>query len=245
MPTASDLHKERVEIAVNIWGEILNGSVSTRKELVELLREAYESEKIEPIRGKTKIDIYDKELATVFIVGKYGLGLDEEIEKFRSLFEVEYAAYTVLERVMKGENPRKAVQEVFEKVDENIVFRVLRLAMTAVALGFMPEDELSKVLLAFEKSFPEYAPNFLGFKRFYIAYKLAESIAKGEIRNRIEKEALKHAMCLRLSSEKAAPPDWLIREIAVKVLKIPEHRVNDALSLSKKGVKRPRREAAQ
>jgi len=245
MPTASDLHKERVEIAVNIWGEILNGSVSTRRELVELLREAYEAGKIEPIRGKTKIDIYDKELATVFLVGKHGLGLDEELEKVRDLFGVEYAANTVLERVMRGEDPRKAAEEVFEKVDENTVFRVLRLAMTAVALGFMLEDEFLKVLLAFEKSFPEYAPNFLGFKRFYIAYKLAESIAKGEVRNRIEKEALKHAMCLRLGSEKAAPPDWLVREIAVKVLKVPEHKVNDALSFVRKRAKGSRKEAAE
>uniref|UniRef100_A0A7C1P6Q5 DUF2192 domain-containing protein n=1 Tax=Thermofilum pendens TaxID=2269 RepID=A0A7C1P6Q5_THEPE len=245
MPTSLDLHKERVEVAVNIWGEILNGSVSTRKELVELLREAYETGRIEPIRGKTKIDIYDKELATVFLVGKYGLGLEEELEKVRDLFGIEYAAYTVLEKVMKGEDPRRATEEVFEKVDENMVFRVLRLAMTAVALGFMLEDEFLRVLLAFEKSFPEYAPNFLGFKRFYIAYKLAESIAKGEVRNRIEKEALKHAMCLRLGSEKAAPPDWFVREIAVKVLKVPEHRVNDALSLARRGAKRSRRETAE
>jgi hypothetical protein len=245
MPTASDLHKERVEIAVNIWGEILNGSVSTRRELVELLREAYEAGKIEPIRGKTKIDIYDKELATVFLVGKHGLGLDEELEKVRDLFGVEYAANMVLERVMRGEDPRKAAEEVFERVDENTVFRVLRLAMTAVALGFMLEDEFLKVLLAFEKSFPEYAPNLLGFKRFYIAYKLAESIARGEVRNRIEKEALKHAMCLRLGSEKAAPPDWLVREIAVKVLKVPEYKVNDALSLVRKRAKGSRKEAAE
>jgi hypothetical protein len=109
----------------------------------------------------------------------------------------------------------------------------------------MLEDEFLKVLLAFEKSFPEYAPNFLGFKRFYIAYKLAESIARGEVRNRIEKEALKHAMCLRLGSEKAAPPDWLVREIAVKVLKVPEHKVNDALSLVRKRAKGSRKEAAE
>lgn len=233
MPQAPSYHKERLEAAVEIWGEILNGSVTTREQLAELLRQVYTSSDIEPIRGKTKIDIYDKELATVFLVGKYGLGLEEELEKYQHLFSVEIAASRVLENILNGDDPRKALAEHFYRVDENAVFRVLRLAMTANVLNYMSEEQFLKVLQKFEASFPEYSSNFLGFKRFYIAYKLAESIARGDVRNRIEKEALKHALCLRLGTEKAAPPDWLVREVAVKVLRVPEHRANDSLSMSR------------
>lgn len=233
MPQAPSYHKDRLEAAIEIWGEILNGSITTRKQLTELLQQTYTSLDIEPIRGKTKIDIYDKELATVFLVGKYGLGLEEELEKYRDLFSVEIAADRVLDSVLNGEDPRKAMTEHFDNVDENTVFRVLRLAMTATALNYLEEDQFLKVLQKFENSFTEFEANFLGFKRFYIAYKLAESIARGDIRNRIEKEALKHALCLRLGTDKAAPPDWLVREIAVKVLRVPEYIANDALSTSR------------
>lgn len=233
MPSTPAYHRDRIEAAVEIWGEILSGSVASREQLAEVLRRVYESLDLEPIRGKTKIDIYDKELATIFLVGKYGLGLDEELEKYQDLFKVELAASRALDRVIGGDEPRRALSDAFEKVDENVVFRVLRLAMTATVLGYMEEELFLKVLKSFESSFPEYAPNFLGFKRFYIAYKLAESIARGDVRNRIEKEALKHALCLRLGTERAAPPDWLVREIAVRVLKVPEHRANDVLSVAK------------
>ncbi len=226
------LHKKRIEVAVNIWGEVLQGSFSSRAELVEYLREIYQENGLEPIRGKTKIDIYDKELATVYLVGKYGLGLEEEIEKYSDIFTIEFRSDRVLDKVLQGESPRKSMLEVFGSLDENMVFRVLRLAMTAVILGFMPEEKFITVLSMFEKEFPELEKNITGFKRFYIAFRLAEEIAAGKIRNRIEKETLKHAMCVRLNAEKAAPPDWFIREIAVEALKIPEYRVNAALSFS-------------
>lgn len=227
-----ELHKRRVEVAINIWGEILSGVFSDRYELAEFLREAYEENGLEPIRGKTKIDIYDKELATVYLVGKYGLGLEEEFEKFSELFSIEIKSEKVIERVQRGESPRTAMIEIFGSPDENMVFRVLRLAMTAVLLGFMPEDVFISILSSFEKDFPELEKNFQGFKRFYIAYRIAEEIAAGKVRNRIEKETLKHAMCVRLNAEKAAPPDWFIREIAVEALRVPERKVNSALSLS-------------
>lgn len=228
------LHKKRVEIAINIWGEILAGAFSDRRELVRYLQETYEENDLEPIRGKTKIDIYDKELATVYLVGKYGLGLEEELDKYSDFFPIERKSDEVLGRVLRGEPPRKVVEEVFGSPDENMVFRVLRLAMTAVILDFMSEDDFVKVLLSFERDFPELEKNIQGFKRFYIAFRLAEEIAAGKVRNRIEKETLKHAMCIRLNAEKAAPPDWFVREIAVEALKIPEHKVNSVLSFSER-----------
>ncbi|MGC9096385.1 MAG: DUF2192 domain-containing protein [Infirmifilum sp.] len=227
-----ELHKKRVEVAINIWGEILSGAFTDRRELAEYLREIYKENSLEPIRGKTKIDIYDKELATVYLVGKFGLGLEEEFDKFSDLFNIEIHSEKVIQKIQSGESPKTAMKEVFGSFDENMVFRVLRLAMTAVLLGFMSEDTFINILFEFEKDFPELEKNFQGFKRFYIAYRIAEEIAAGRVRNRIEKETLKHAMCVRLNAEKAAPPDWLIREIAVEALRIPERKVNFALSLS-------------
>ena len=60
---------------------------------------------------------------------------------------------------------------------------------------------------------------------------MAEQIAGGMIRNRIEKETLKHALCLKFNAVKSAPSDSFVREIATKVLKADEFRVNDTLSM--------------
>lgn len=225
-----ELHKRRIEASIDVWSRILKGELRTREDTVEYLKNLYDREGIEPIRGKTKINIYDKELATVFVVGRYGLGLDnEEIKGYSEIFAIEEKAEDVIAAALEGKELRAAIVEKFGAVDENIVFRILRLAMTSVLLGFMKENEFINILFKFEDEFSEFSKKIQGFKRFYIAFRLAEEIAAGKVRNRIEKEALKHALCLRLKAEKVAPPDWLIREIATNVIGAPEFRVNDAL----------------
>ncbi len=225
-----ELHTRRIEAAIDVWSKILRGEISSREQLVDYVERLYSINGIEPIRGKTKINIFDKELATVYLVGRYGLGLDdEEFAKYSGLFPIELHAEKVIEKVLEGADPRSAMEEEYGEIDENLVFRVLRLAMTAVLLGFMREEEFIRVLERFEETFDEYKRKIQGFKRFYIAFRVAEEVAASRIRNRIEKEAFKHALCLRLKAEKVAPPDWLVREIAINVLGAPEYRVNDAL----------------
>jgi len=227
------LHRERIEVALSIWSEILKGNIGSREELVNRLKSQYIRNNIEPIRGKTKINIYDKELATVYLVGRYGLGLDsKEYEKyFQTLFKKEYLCEKAIEQILSGENPKKVIQKLFGKADEDIVFRILRIVATGVFLDFKTEDDLLNLIKIFEKEFPVYGKKFDGFKKFYIAFKMAEQIAGGMIRNRIEKETLKHALCLKFNAVKSAPSDSFVREIATKVLKADEFRVNDTLSM--------------
>jgi hypothetical protein len=228
----SELHKKRIEVAVNVWGEILNGSFSSREELVSYLEEVYRTNRLEPIRGKTKINIWDKELATLYVVGKYGLALEEELYSFQNLFDIEVKADRTISAVLEGRDPRATLREHFGSEDEDHVFRVLRLAMTSVVLGFMDEETFIKMLAEFEKAFPELRENFASFKRFYIAFRMAEMIASGKIRNRIEKEAYKHAMCVKLNADKSAPSDDFIRDIVVSTFRVPEHRANGVLRMA-------------
>ena len=62
---------------------------------------------------------------------------------------------------------------------------------------------------------------------------IAEMIVIGEVRNRLEKETLKHVLCMKFKASKSAPSDSFIREIAVNVLKAKEFEVNTALKLEK------------
>lgn len=226
------VYRDRIEACVDIWSAILKGRIKSRERAVETLREVYKRRNVEPLRGRTKIDIFDKEMATLYLVGRYGLGLGDEYgELYEKIFGRELRCERALERILGGEDPRSVIGEELGEINENLVFRVIRLTFTAALLGFRSEDSLVELLSRLEEAFPEYRKRFLGFKKFYIAFKIAEGIAAGEVRNRLEKEALKHALCIKFNARKSAPPDSLIREIAVGVLKVDEFRVNDALKV--------------
>jgi len=72
---AKQLYKSRIEAATEIWSKIMRNEVTSRSQLEELVYIAYKQRGIEPFRGLSKIRIYDKEISTIYIVGKYGLGI--------------------------------------------------------------------------------------------------------------------------------------------------------------------------
>ncbi|HDH91567.1 MAG TPA: DUF2192 domain-containing protein, partial [Candidatus Aenigmarchaeota archaeon] len=55
-----NIHKRRIEACVDLWGYILQHSNQlTRRKVARKLREIYHKYSVEPIRGKSKINIYD------------------------------------------------------------------------------------------------------------------------------------------------------------------------------------------
>ena len=225
------LHRKRIEIAIKLWSKILQGTYSSRSELVKDLESEYKRAKLEPIRGKSRRNAYDKELTVVYLVGRYGLGLEprEYPKVYRRLFELELKCEEALGRILGGEDPNTVMRDVFDRVTEDLVFRVIRLAYVSVLLEFSSENCLIKLLSAFEKAMPSLHDRFRRFKKFFVAFRIAEAIVAREVRNRLEKEALKHALCLKFGAEKSAPPDEEIRLIATEVLGMPEYIVNDVL----------------
>ncbi|RLE73098.1 MAG: hypothetical protein DRJ37_01215 [Thermoprotei archaeon] len=230
-----DVHRRRIEACTYIWSILLKGKFKRREQVVAFLEKVYKEYDIEPIRGKTKIEIFDKEMATLYLVGKYGLGLnpDDYGEIFNNIFTVELRSEEAAISILSGADPEKVIREKMGEVNENLIFRVIRLVFTASLLGFRDEKDLVKLLEKLEERFPQYGKRFLRFKKFYIAFRIAEGVAMGKIRNRLEKEALKHALCIKLNATRAAPSDSLVREIAVNVLKADEIEVNDALKIDK------------
>jgi len=226
------LHAKRIEACIELISRALRGEISTRGELVKELELLYERWGIEPIRGRTKINIYDKELCTVYVVAKYGLGL--EPDTYRDFYEKflgpELRAERAAEKLKEGRGA-DAVLEEFGAAGEEVVFRIARLEATAVLLGFKREEGLASLLSSLERSFPHLSQKILGFKRFFVAFKLAQAIAVGLVSNRLEKEAYKHALCLRLGAPRAAPSDDLVREILVNVLKGSERLARSVLML--------------
>lgn len=233
MPAAArTLHAKRIEACLDLISRALRGELPSRDYLVKELGRTYEERNIEPIRGWSKINIFEKELCTVYVVAKYGLGLDpHEYNDFYSRFlNLELKAERAAERMKAGEGV-EAVEEEMGSADENSVFRVLRLEATAVLLGFKDEGGLATLLTKIEEGLPHLGPKVTGFKKFYIAFRVAQAIAAGIVSTRMEKEALKHALCIKFNASKAAPSDDFIREIAVRVLNLNERAVSTALAL--------------
>ncbi len=227
------LYKDRIEASLDAWDKILRGDVSTRPELENLLVTLYKQRGVEPFRGLSKIRIYDKEIATVYVVGKYGLAVvdDSSISQYIHLLQVETIGDEVYGKLKSvdfslSDELRSYVRDkvdvdVMGETLEERVFRAYRLVYTGSIMGFMPETDFVKMYSALLDVFPQLSERLINYVRFYVATKIAEKIALGQITNLDDKKIEKYAYCVRLGLTKCAPSDKLIREIAAKVYKVP------------------------
>ena len=223
------VHRKRVEVVTDLIAEALEEGWD-RERLKKEMYKRYEEHGISPLRGiALPPDILDKELATVYVISKYGLGLDEEL---RDLLEferkLERAAEAILE---KGKDAREQVTSELGPIDSNLLSRIFRVVFTSVVLGFKDEEELIRLLHRALETFPDMENTIRKYARFYVAFRVAEAIAKGEVRGRMEKEALKQSLALRVGLPKVIPDDNYIYKIAKEVFKIPEERLRKVLKV--------------
>jgi len=223
-------YKLHVDACNEVLSSILTGSISNRTEAVEKLVEAYKKRGIGPIRGWSSKNLYDKEMAMVYLVCKRGLGLElSEKPALSRIFSYEDKYEDICREILEGARPYDVIQRIAGNVDKNMIFRALRLMLTAVVLGFEEEDKLFKLHKALAEEFKEYEKGFRSYIKFYVALRVAEKIASGKVKSKKEKEALKLAMCLRVGAEREAPPDELISLIAKEVFGAPEGVINKVL----------------
>lgn len=231
-------YRKKIQVLVNLLGEIIRKQDAlTRKDVVDLLRKTYEKHRIKPLKGKaTPPDLYDKELASLYVVGKYGLGIDEEYpELFDKIFYLEKGYEEVINKILAGqyEEARLILKETSPTgvIDSNTVARMLRTAFTKLLLGFLDEETFAKILRKTSEAIPEEERTVKNYVRFYIAYKVAEGIYRGEIRNKVFKEAFKRAMALRLGFPKTIPSDEYVAIISKEVFSIPDKILSRTLSI--------------
>lgn len=229
-------HRQRIQTAVAILSEMIKslGNID-RAKAVELLKSTYQARRIQPIRGKTQPqDLYDKEMATLYVVGKYGLRLDQEYpELFEKVFYLEQSLEEALEKILGNDvaGAREMLKNLSPMgvIESNIVARMLRIPLTKYILGFIDEDEFRIVLSKTLEAIPEEEKTVKNYVRFYIGLKIAESIYKGEIRTREEKEALKKALSIRIGFPRISPRDDYIFVIAKSVYGLPDKMLRNIL----------------
>ena len=241
MPGAELVYRKRVTVAVDLIGEALEEEWD-RERLKKELSKRYEEEGISPLRGLAlPIDILDKELSTLYVVSKYGLGIEDETSHlFEYEEKLERAAELLLE---KGAESREEVRKLLGGVDSNTLSRAFRVVFTAVVLGFRPEEELIRLLHRAKEAFPEEEKTVKKYSRFYIAFRVAEAIAKGEVNSKVDKEALKQSLALRLGLPKILPDDEYVYVIAKEVFGVDEEKLQRILKL-KRGERRKERGVA-
>ncbi len=231
---ARESMRNRINAAMEALSRILQEKITDRERATSILEDTYRKRAIQPLRGKAwPSDIWDKEMATLYVIAKYALMLNEENpELFHKLFNyeetLEEAANTILEK--SPEDARKIVLFLLGgQIDDNTIARLLRVLTTKVVTGFEDEDKLIKLLQLLPKVFPEQERTVRKYARFYIALRVAQSIAMREIRSRIAKEAFKQALAARIGLPRIMPDDEYIAFIATNVFEVPRKKLSRIL----------------
>lgn len=232
-------HKKRIQVAVELLSEFTKYiDILDRSKAVEELKRVYSEKKLKPIKGKaTPPDLHDKEMATLYVVAKYGLMLDADFpDLIEKVFYVEKTLDEAIQNILNGayETAREKLRSVSSTggIDSNIVARMLRIPLTKYVLGFASEEEMKEALRRCLEALPEEDRTVRNYARFFIALKLAEMIYKGEIKTREEKEAYKKALAIRIGFPKSTPGDDYIREVAKSVFEVSDSVLEKILTKS-------------
>ncbi|MET1101473.1 MAG: DUF2192 domain-containing protein [Pyrodictiaceae archaeon] len=240
------LHRERITAAMEVISAILRGDIKTREDAVKMLQEAYRRHAVSPLRGKAwPSDIWDKEMATLYVVAKYALGLGNDAPRaYHEVFSVEEALEDAANAIltMDDENARRYLSFMLGgSLDDNTIARMLRVVATSVMLGFRSEDDMEKILTRLPKLIPDLEAITRKYSRFYIALRTAQEIALGKIRDRISKEAFKQAIAARIGLDKIIPDDEYIAFIARTVFKVGKKRIERILAVGGRGKTKTRK----
>ncbi|MEB3816734.1 MAG: DUF2192 domain-containing protein [Desulfurococcales archaeon] len=235
--------RRRLQVLMDLWLKIVSlwesGKYLERDDVIKMLEETYSKAGLTPLRGASvPPDLYDKEMASLYVVGKYGMGLDKQYpDIFDKIFykEEKYEEGLRILAESQGDKAETLLNGLFGSLSDNDVARMLRIKLTQVYFGFADESELINLIKNIYEKLPSRRKIAVKYARFYIAFKIAREIAMGKIRNRIVKEIVKQASALNLSEIRGViPDDAYIASIAKEVFKVADQTLRSTLSLGRK-----------
>ncbi|MEB2792883.1 MAG: DUF2192 domain-containing protein [Caldisphaeraceae archaeon] len=239
MRKINDNLEKRKSILMDLWSDIVSLWENTpykvdRDSIVDMLKLKYKKENIEPIRGASEPrDLFDKELTSLYVLGKYGMGLEVQYpDLFDKVFKVEVKMDELNDLLLSDERDglREKIKIIGGRVDGNTIARILRMGLTKIYFGFLDEGAIKKLSSRLKEAFPENSRDVDKYMRFYIAFMIAEQIGNGKIRNKTTMDAFKVALALQLNMNKRLiPNDKYIAKIANEVFKIPTRVVKQVL----------------
>lgn len=228
-----ELYKDRIKVINELWGKILDNWKSlNREQVVNLLKIAYEQNNIKPFRGFKANNLYEKELITLYVVGKDGLGLYEDYKNvFDKLLNNEEIYDEISITIL--ESPEKAFEKA--KSDKDVLARALRVIFTEVIFSFADESKLSIALRKLDSSSIDAVKHTArSFARFYTAFRLAEGIAEGKIRDRINYIAMKKAISINIGISYPLPKSNYVALISREVFNVKPKILKKVLEVPQK-----------
>ncbi|QKR00998.1 DUF2192 domain-containing protein [Metallosphaera tengchongensis] len=227
-----ELYRERMKVLTDLWGKVLDMWESLdRNSLLSMVQQAYEEREIRPFRGFKSTNLYEKELISLFVVGKEGLGLYEEHKQvFDKLLPQEEKFHEIASTIIE-KGPDEAYN--LSNNDKDILARALRLIFTEVVFSFSSESKLIQALRTLESS-PNDAVKHTArsFSRFYTAFKLAESLAEGLIRDKMNYIAMKKAISISIGIEYPLPKSSYVALISKEVFNVSPKIIRKVLEVS-------------
>jgi len=231
---ARKVMEKRIKVATEIASALFSKNIVDREAVQKLLMEVYREHALQPMRGKAwPEDIWDKEIATIYLVAKHLLKMDEKNpEVFHKLFHLEEileeASTIILDK--EGEEARKWVLFLLGgSINDNTLARLLRVISTGVILGFYEEGRLIELMKKIAEIFPEFERTLKKYAKYFIAMRTAQAIALGIVKDRITKEAIKQALTARIGLGPVTPDDKYIEYIARNIFELPKDKLESIL----------------
>jgi len=222
--------KRMIEACIYVWSHIMNnenGEVS-REKIVKMLKDAYHKFKVKPIKDYSRTGLYEREIITLYIVGKYGLNLVDEINSLSKVFYKEKEYDSLYHGLVENSSNSNTLEK---KLSAEVILKTARFGLIMSLLGFGLNDKFLEVISLLATNYPDYAPKLYKLAKIYIAIEIAKKIAEGTVKNRLEKEALKQALCMKINSPKAAPSDKMIYKFAKYYFGVSEDRAFQVLNV--------------
>lgn len=227
-----DVKRKRVKAYVDALSELILSQEPSREKATELIKSHLDHAGIEPFRGASKPDdIYEKELISLYIIGTRGLGISDD---FKEVFDTVFPTERKYEEILKMINSdlpdsevREAIKEIIPDISESDIAKILRFALTLYYLDFEPYEYMIKTIKRLAEILPEHEDTIRRFTKFFVAVKLAEEVANGAIRNRVEKEIRKQVISLETGISKSTPSDNYVAKVAAVTHNIPERTLRN------------------
>lgn len=231
-----NLRRKRVQALVNAWSKIIREGAVSRDRAAEILKKCYEELKIEPIRGVSlSPDLYDKDLISLYIIGKLGLGIEKEFGKdnIKKLFYIETKIEHIVNKfknVSSYEELCKEDAELCSGLDDKFVARILRYIFTMYYFGFIDRETFVELI---RKSYTILKPmeeTVRRFAKFVIAYEVGRKAIESEIRTKMELNMVKNTIALDLGIPNALPSTGYIIDVAKYFFNLPRDFINNLKS---------------
>lgn len=234
-----NMKRKRVIALVNAWSKIVKDNITSREQVKEVLQKCYEELGVEPIRGSSSSpDLYDKDMVSLYVIGKWGLGIDKELSKevFEKIFSTEIAIENIVNVINKTSSYEefcKEDAELCKSLDDKLVARVLRFMFTLYYFGFIDRAAFAQFMRKIYTVLKPMEDTIKRFAKFVIAYEVGKKIAENEIKTKIDLNMEKNAVALDLGIPNALPSVGYILEVAKHFFEIPQN-----LAISLKGENR-------